>query len=108
MQPWLTVSTSANAASGDFVTTITAKAGASMAATDYNGTVTISGSSFAADNKQIAVTLNVTTQPIAQASSNTLTFNIAQGAAGADRQRGGDGCRTRHADGLQRHGGSRQ
>ena len=78
-EPWLTVSTSANAASGDFVTTITAKAGASMAATDYSGTVTISGSSFAADNKQIAVTLNVTTQPIAQASNNSLTFNITQG-----------------------------
>lgn len=50
-----------------------------MAATDYNGTVTISGSSFAPDNKQIAVTLNVTTQPIAQASSNSLSFNIPQG-----------------------------
>jgi uncharacterized protein (TIGR03437 family) len=76
---WLTTSTSANAANGSYVTTVTAKAGSSMAATDYNGTVTISGSSFAPDNKQIAVSLNVTTQPIAQASSSSLSFNIPQG-----------------------------
>ena len=36
--------------------------------------------SFAADNKQIAVSLDVTTQPIAQVSSTALFFNIAQGA----------------------------
>ena len=77
--PWLTTSTSANAATGSYVTTITATAGSSMAATDYNGTVTISGSSFAPDNKQISVALNVTTQPIAQASSSSLSFDIAQG-----------------------------
>ncbi len=77
--PWLTTSTSANAANGSYVTTITAKAGSSMAATDYNGTITISGSSFAPDNKQISVALNVTTQPIAQASSSSLSFDIAQG-----------------------------
>jgi uncharacterized protein (TIGR03437 family) len=77
--PWLTTSTSANAATGSYVTTITATAGSSMAATDYNGTVTISGSSFAPDNKQISVALNVTTQPIVQASSSSLSFDIAQG-----------------------------
>jgi len=78
---WLTTSTSANAAVGDYVTTITATAGSSMAATSYNGTIAVTGSSFAADNKQIAVTLNVTTQPIAQASSNSLSFSIPQGTA---------------------------
>jgi uncharacterized protein (TIGR03437 family) len=77
--PWLTTTTSANAATGGYVTTITATAGSSMAATDYNGTVTIGGSSFAPDNKQISVALNVTTQPIAQASSSSLSFDIAQG-----------------------------
>ena len=76
---WLKTSTASNYASGDYVTTVTATAGSSMAATDYNGTITISGSSFSADNKQIAVTLNVTTQPIAQASSSTLSFDIPQG-----------------------------
>ncbi len=78
--PWLTTSTSTNTASGDYVTTVTATAASSMAATDYNGTITITGSSFAPDNKQVSVTLNVTTQPIAQASSSSLSFNIAQGA----------------------------
>jgi uncharacterized protein (TIGR03437 family) len=77
---WLTTSTASNPVSGDYVTTVTATAGSSMAATDYNGTITITGSSFAPDNKQIAVTLNVTTQPIAQLSSSTLSFDIATGA----------------------------
>lgn len=77
---WLTTSTSSNAATGDYVTTVTATASSSMAVTAYNGTITITGSSFAPDNTQIPVTLNVTTQPIAQASSSTLSFNIAQGA----------------------------
>jgi uncharacterized protein (TIGR03437 family) len=77
---WLTTSTSANSSTGGYVTTVTATAGSSMAASDYNGTITISGSSFAPDNKQIAVSLNVTTQPIAQVSSTALYFNIAQGA----------------------------
>jgi uncharacterized protein (TIGR03437 family) len=78
--PWLTTSTASNPSNGDFVTTVKATAGASMAATAYTGTITVSGSSLAADNKPISVTLNVTTQPIAQASSSSLSFNIAQGA----------------------------
>jgi uncharacterized protein (TIGR03437 family) len=77
---WLTTATTANVANGGFITTITATAGSSMAAQTYTGTVTVSGSSFAPDNKPIAVSLNVTTQPIAQASSTALSFNIAQGA----------------------------
>ncbi len=77
--PWLTTSTSSNESNGAYVTTVTATAGSSMAATGYNGTITIAGSSFAPDNKQIAVTLNVTGQPIAQASSSSLSFNAPQG-----------------------------
>ena len=77
--PWLTTSTSSNESNGAYVTTVTATAASGMAATDYNGTITIAGSSFAPDNKQIAVTLNVTAQPIAQASSSSLTFNAPQG-----------------------------
>jgi uncharacterized protein (TIGR03437 family) len=77
--PWLTTSTSSNESNGAYVTTITATAASGMAATDYNGTITIAGSSFAPDNKQVAVTLNVTAQPIAQASSSSLTFNAPQG-----------------------------
>jgi uncharacterized protein (TIGR03437 family) len=75
---WLTTSTSTNQASSDYVTTVTATAGSSMAAAAYNGTVTVSSSSFAPDNKPISVTLNVTTQPIAQVSSSALSFNIVQ------------------------------
>jgi uncharacterized protein (TIGR03437 family) len=78
---WLTTSSSANTVDGDYVTTVTATAGSSMAATAYNGTITISGSKFTPDNKQIAVTLNVTTSPIAHVSSSSLSFNIAQGTA---------------------------
>jgi uncharacterized protein (TIGR03437 family) len=77
--PWLKTSTSSNVAVGDFVTTVTATASSSMAAGDYNGTITIGGSSFAPDNKQISVLLHVTTQPIAQVSSSTLSFYAAQG-----------------------------
>ncbi len=46
----------------------------------YNGTLTLSGSSFASDNKAVAVTMNVTNQPIAQASSTGLNLQLAQGA----------------------------
>jgi uncharacterized protein (TIGR03437 family) len=47
-----------------------------MAANDYNGTVTISGSKFALDNKAVAVVLHVTTQPIATPSSTPVSFTI--------------------------------
>ncbi len=78
---WLTTTSAQSSTTAGYTTTITAKAGSSMAAAAYNGTVTVSGSSFAPDNKPIAVTLNVTTQPIAQASSSSLSFNAAQGTA---------------------------
>jgi uncharacterized protein (TIGR03437 family) len=76
--PWLAV-TSATVL-GVTTVTVQATASSSMAATAYNGTVTISGSSFAQDNKAISVVLNVTTEPIVQPSSTTVSFNIAQGA----------------------------
>jgi uncharacterized protein (TIGR03437 family) len=46
---------------------------------DYNGTVGLTGSPNAADNKTINVNLHVTTQPILQISP--LTFNVIQGQA---------------------------
>ena len=46
----------------------------------YTGSLAISGSSFAGDNKNVAVTMNVTTQPIAQVSSQVLNIRLAQGA----------------------------
>jgi uncharacterized protein (TIGR03437 family) len=53
---------------------------ASMAEGTYNGLITTVGSSFTADNKAIPVTMRVTTQPIAQASTGLLHVRLAQGA----------------------------
>jgi uncharacterized protein (TIGR03437 family) len=53
---------------------------AAMGQATYNGLITTAGSSFAADNKTIPVTMQVTTQPIAQASTGLLHVRLAQGA----------------------------
>jgi uncharacterized protein (TIGR03437 family) len=45
----------------------------------YTGTMTLSSSTFAGDNKSIAVTMNVTAQPIAQ-DPGPVTVRLAQGA----------------------------
>ncbi|HUJ51850.1 MAG TPA: hypothetical protein VLW25_16695, partial [Bryobacteraceae bacterium] len=79
--PWLSVAVNG---SGSFAFNVpykvTATAGSTMAAQDYNGTVALSGSVFAPDNKQIPVVLHVTTQPILQANPSSLQIRIAQGA----------------------------
>jgi uncharacterized protein (TIGR03437 family) len=46
----------------------------------YPATIATSGSSFAADNKTIQVTMRVTAQPIAQPSTDHLRLRLAQGA----------------------------
>ena len=46
----------------------------------YTGTLVTTGSTFAGDNKSIPVTMNVTTQPILQASPASLSVRLAQGA----------------------------
>ena len=46
----------------------------------YPATIATSGSSFAADNKTIQVTMRVTAQPIAQPSTDHLRVRLAQGA----------------------------
>jgi uncharacterized protein (TIGR03437 family) len=53
---------------------------AGMAEGTYTGRITTAGSTFAPDNKTIPVTMRVTTQPIAQASTNRLRVRLAQGA----------------------------
>jgi uncharacterized protein (TIGR03437 family) len=53
----------------------------SLAAGDYNGNIGISNSPVLADNKSIAVTMHVTTQPIALPLFTPVKFSIAQGAA---------------------------
>lgn len=49
----------------------------------YTGTLTISGSAFAPDNKAIAVTMNVTTGAIAQQPA-PVNLTLAQGTVAAD------------------------
>ncbi|MBY0502640.1 MAG: hypothetical protein K2X03_01940 [Bryobacteraceae bacterium] len=44
----------------------------------YQGSVTTTGSNFAGDNRTIPVTLNVTAQPIASASTANLRFRVPQ------------------------------
>jgi uncharacterized protein (TIGR03437 family) len=53
---------------------------ADMGQATYNATINTAGSSFLADNKAIPVTMRVTTQPIAQASTSLLHVRLAQGA----------------------------
>jgi uncharacterized protein (TIGR03437 family) len=53
---------------------------AGMAQGTYPATIATSGSTFAPDNKTIAVTMRVTAQPIAQASTSLLHIRLAQGA----------------------------
>ena len=79
--PWLAIAVNGTGSftfNVPYLVTVTAASG--MAAQDYNGTVTVSGSSFAPDNKAVSVLMHVTTQPILQSSSQTLQFRIAQGA----------------------------
>jgi uncharacterized protein (TIGR03437 family) len=63
--------------------TIIATAPAGTAAGDYSGSVVTSGSASAADNKTIAVTIHVTSQPIATFAPASLKFRLAQGAPAA-------------------------
>lgn len=78
-RPWLTVA-------ADGVGTfrfsvpyrITARSQQGQAEGTYNGSVVTSGSTLAADNKTIPVTMRVTSGPIARASSERLEFRGAQ------------------------------
>lgn len=81
--PWLAIASN-GAGSFEFGMpvpyTVTAMPQNGMATGDYNGSIAISGSSFAPDNKSIAVLLHVTAQPILQANPASIAFRIAQGA----------------------------
>lgn len=50
-----------------------------VAGSVYNGNLTISGSTFSNDNRTVPVTMRVTSQPIAQASTNQIAVRLAQG-----------------------------
>lgn len=72
--PWLSVALSgAGSFQFDLPCTVTASA-KTLAASVYNGIINLSGSTFAPDNKSIPVTFNVTTSPIADAGTTSLTF----------------------------------
>ena len=47
----------------------------------YGGTLNVSGSSIAGDNKNVPVSIQVTSQPIATPSPASLSFKVASGAA---------------------------
>lgn len=61
----------------------TASATAATPVANYTGSVVVAGSSFAPDNKTVAVTVHVTNSPIAASSPASLLFRLAQGAAPA-------------------------
>ena len=46
----------------------------------YQGSVAVSGSTFAPDNKTVGVTMQVTSQPIAKAAPERVALRLAQGA----------------------------
>jgi len=77
--PWLSIAVNGQGTFLFNVPYIVTAKGNGMATGDYNGAVTLSGSSFAPDNKNIPVILHVTTSPILQTSTSVL-FTIAQGA----------------------------
>jgi uncharacterized protein (TIGR03437 family) len=77
---WLSVA-SGNLGSFQFSTSYTVSAAAgTLAVGDYTGNVAIQTSPFQPDNKSIAVTMHVTSQPIAQPIFPNVSFSIAQGA----------------------------
>jgi uncharacterized protein (TIGR03437 family) len=79
---WLAVSTS-GLGSFQFLYThrVTATVQSGMAAGDFNGSVAISNSSFAGDNRAVPATLHVTESPIARPATSLLQFRGVQGGA---------------------------
>ncbi len=79
--PWLMIAVDA---AGSFQFNIpyrvTATALSGMGVGDSNGSVTLSGSSLASDNKTFPVVMHITTQPILQASAATVQFRAVQGS----------------------------
>ena len=95
---WLSI---AGQGSGSFNFNITYQVTAttgSLGVGAYQGQIALSGSSFSPDNKTIPVTLNVTTQPIAQVNPSSLSFSIVQGGTKQNANRsvgnGGQGTLT--------------
>jgi uncharacterized protein (TIGR03437 family) len=79
--PWLSIALDG---SGSFKFNVpyrvTATALSGMGVGDSNGTVTLSGSSLASDNKTFPVIMHITTQPILQTNAGTVQFRAVQGS----------------------------
>lgn len=79
--PWLSIAVNGSGSfSFNVPYIVTATASSGMTPQDYNGTLTISGSKFAPDNKRVPLLLHVTTNPILQVAPASLNIKIAQGA----------------------------
>jgi uncharacterized protein (TIGR03437 family) len=79
--PWLSIATDgAGSFKFNVPYRVTATALSGMGVGDSNGTVTLSGSSLAADNKTFPVIMHITTQPILQTSTTTVQFRAVQGS----------------------------
>lgn len=79
--PWLSLTVDGNG-SFRFVVPykITARHLEGMPEGDYRGTIAISNSSVAAENKTVNVRMQVTSQPIARATPTQIAFRLAPGA----------------------------
>ncbi len=65
---------------GTYTFTVNSKAGPGVAEKAYNGSIVVSGSPVSGENRTVPVTINVTSQPIANLSA-IQAFRIAQNAA---------------------------
>jgi uncharacterized protein (TIGR03437 family) len=73
--PWLSIAVNgAGTFNFNVPYQVTATAASGMGTGQTTATITLTGSSFAPDNKAISVTLNVTTQPILDASPATVSL----------------------------------
>ena len=78
---WLSIASDAlGSTASSFTYEIKATVPSGSGAGKYEGTVTTSGSSFSDDNRQIPVTLNVTSDPIANLATERVRLRIASGA----------------------------
>ncbi|MBS1871901.1 MAG: hypothetical protein JSU00_01715 [Acidobacteria bacterium] len=66
---------------GTYTYTVKSSAVAGTAEKAYTGSISVTGSPVALENRTVPVTINVTSQPIAVLSSSSLSYRIAQSAA---------------------------
>ena len=76
---WLSVAMQGSGSFNFNVTYQVTAAAGTLGVGSYQGQLALAGSSFSPDNKNIPVSLTVTTSPIAQVNPAALTFTIVQG-----------------------------